>query len=369
MLINIQFNHFHLWNSLDYTYSELKDRLIQLYYPFKDIYTSNKKIKIRERISRIRKVNKSNFKFFYKLRNKILVKKSKKDSDVDIALENILTLNLYQYVILFFLSIQPSETIRYSLLQDINKYVFPQAKLSPASFYNTLDRLEKLGLVEMTQSNNGRVKSVKGTSKIKQVLQIIGQYGALLSFNPEIIFGEYLPIFENYIKLGKVKSILFIDLDEFFDVGFTSLLKEHSEEFYLLADNESFEKYQSRTSQQMFQTQVLNGKIREPDKIFDVVFIVDFCIKDDFYGMNTKSLLQEALRVTRSNGLVIIHGQDEFPTTNNFILDSMVKNFQNNPFVITIKEETFTEVITSVSPFEPEFYNSNGFLIAKIKVS
>ena len=105
-------------------------------------------------------------------------------SNQEIKLEDILSLNIYQLVIIFFLSIQLSETVRYSLLQDVNKNLFSNAKLSASSFYNTLDRLEKLGLVEMNQSGNERVKNVKGTSKIKDVLQIVSTYATFLSFNP-----------------------------------------------------------------------------------------------------------------------------------------------------------------------------------------
>lgn len=290
-------------------------------------------------------------------------------SKQEIRLDDILSLNIYQLVIIFFLSIQLSETVRYSLLQDVNKYLFSNAKLSASSFYNTLDRLEKLGLVEMTQSGNERVKSVKGTPKIRDVLQIVSMYATFLSFNPGIIFDEYLPIFESFVHLGTVKNILFIDFDEFFDIGFTSLLNKHTEEFFILADNDSFEKYKNRSNKPIYQTQVINGKIREPDKIFDAVYIVDFHTIEDFYGMNEKELLQEAVRVTKSQGVVIIHGSNELPVTDNIVIDSMVDNLKTNPLMITMNEKSFLTTVTEISPVKPLFYTSKGFLIAKLQIN
>ena len=68
---------------------------------------------------------------------------------MDIKLEDILSLDIPQLMILFFLSMQITETVRYTLLQDLNKFVFSEAKLSASSFYNTLDKLERLGLLEV----------------------------------------------------------------------------------------------------------------------------------------------------------------------------------------------------------------------------
>ena len=290
----------------------------------------------------------------------------KNNTELDIQLDDILTLNIYQMVILFLMSLQLTETVRYSLLQDINKFIFPGAKLSPSSFYNTLNRLEKLGFIEITNGGKSRVKSIKGTHKIRQALEIISKYTALLSFNPDLIFGEFLPIFETFIKIGQVNQVLFIDLDEFFDLGFTTLLKEHSKEFFIVADDESFEKYQNRSSEKIFQSQILNGKIREPDNIFDVVFIADFHLKNDFYGLDEKSLIKEALRVTKTNGQIIILATEELPKTNNLLLDSIAVNLRNNPFMVAIDKESFFDIINTTSPVKPKYYHENGFILAKI---
>ena len=54
-----------------------------------------------------------------------------KKSDIEVSkkeikLEDILSLDIPQIMILFFLSVLKAETVRYTLLQDLNKYFFKQ---------------------------------------------------------------------------------------------------------------------------------------------------------------------------------------------------------------------------------------------------
>lgn len=290
-------------------------------------------------------------------------------SEKKIELDDILSLDISQIMILFFLSFQISDTVRYTLLQDLNKFVFPEAKLSASSFYNTLDKLEKLGLLDMKKNKTGRVKSIRGRPEIKNVLSIISQYTSIISIDLGSILTDFIAILDNSMNNSPINNLLLIDIEEFYDFGLTTILKRYSEEVFLLSDDESFARYSNRGFKQVHQSQIINGKIREPDKIFDCVFILDFQIKNDIYGMNEKALLTEALRVTKKDGLIIVIGMDELPITNNFILDSVLQKVQKSSFFNVINLDLFKDLIRSVSHFEPEFINVKGMIIAKIKVA
>ena len=288
--------------------------------------------------------------------------------ETEIKLEDILSLDIPQLMILFFLSVQITETVRYTLLQDLNKFVFSEAKLSASSFYNTLEKLERLGLLEVKKNKSGRVKSIRGKPNIKNVLNIISQYTTILSFDVDLLFTEYIPVLEKFVNISHVNNLLFIDIEEFFDFGITTLLKKFTQELFLLADDESFERYRNRGLKQVHQSQAINAKIREPDKIFDAVIIMDYQQKNNFYGMNEKTVLAEAIRVTKSQGIIVVVGMEELPVTNNFFLVSVVRRMRKNPLFTVIKNDIFKEVITSASPVVPEFSNSNGMLLAKINI-
>ena len=188
-----------------------------------------------------------------------------------------------------------------------------------------------------------------------------------MGLDADLLFTEYMPMLEKFINVSHVNSLLFIDIDEFFEFGITTLLKKYTQELFLLADDESFERYRNRGLKQVHQSQVINTKIREPDNIFDIVIIMDYQQKSNFYGMNEKTILAEAIRVTKSQGLIIVIGMDELPVTNNFFLDSVVQKVNKNPLFTVIKDEVFKEIITSSSPVKPEFSNIKGMLMAKIK--
>ena len=95
---------------------------------------------------------------------------------------------------------------------------------------------------------------------------------------------------------------------------------------------------------------------------------MDFQKKDNFYGMNEKTLLEEAIRVSKTNGLIVILGTEDFPITNNIVLDSIAENLKKNPFMSSIDKQSFIEIITSTSPVKPDFYTSKGFLISKLQI-
>jgi hypothetical protein len=212
--------------------------------------------------------------------------------------------------------------------QKFNQFLKSKKKFSSSSFYYSLDNLEGKGLVKFNKDKNNRVESVEATRYTEilnsTVLKHIIKFGILVPeqdrFLTEII-KEAIKLIED----KKFGNILYIWFREFIKPEFIKVFSAITENLFILSREKTFENATKFGLNDVQSTSLFNGTIRESDNFFDAV-IVPYHYKDEsVLGITKQQILKEAFRITKSNGVVIIHGFVPIPNIEHGILNIFTK--------------------------------------------
>jgi hypothetical protein len=212
--------------------------------------------------------------------------------------------------------------------QKFNQFLKSKKKFSSSSFYYSLDNLEGKGLVKFNKDKNNRVESVEATRYTEvlnsTVLKHIIKFGILVPeqdrFLTEII-KEAIKLIED----KKFGTILYIWFREFIIPEFMKVLSAMTENLFILSREKIFENATKLGLNNVQPTALFNGTIRESDNFFDAV-IVPYHYKDEsVLGITKQQILKEVFRITKSSGVVIIHGFVPIPNIDHGILNIFTK--------------------------------------------
>ncbi|MHA2006031.1 MAG: hypothetical protein ACXABO_00855 [Promethearchaeota archaeon] len=215
--------------------------------------------------------------------------------------------------------------------QKFTKFLKSKKKFSSSSFYNSLVNLQNKGLVKFNYENNNennKVESVEATRFTEllnnTVLKHIIRSGLLVpaqdKFLTEIV-KDAIKLIEN----RKFNTLLYIWFRDFIKAEFIDTLSTITENLFILSKKETFENAIKFGVKNIQRTAIFNDTIRESDNFFNAV-IMPYHYKDESsLGITKQQVLKEAFRITKSNGVVIIHGFVPIPNIDHGILNIFIK--------------------------------------------
>lgn len=271
---------------------------------------------------------------------------------------------LQLYIISLLISFGPKEPIRFELLNQINEFLFKNKPISPSKFYNGMNKLKKKGLINY-QAETGNIKRVKATPLAKILVNQFNLLMLLGSIDFENVIKQILPKIIEFIKMEHCQSFLLIHFQELFiDEIFRDFYLKYSKELYILATDQSYERYIKREIP-VHQSKFHHTKkmIREVTHTFDMTFLVRYHPTTQIFGLSEKELLQEGMRVTKSEGKIVVLAIEEIPESNNFFLDGFRRSIQNYPLFASINEERLRSDLIESGLKEVQIKNFDGVLI------
>ncbi|MFX0015375.1 MAG: hypothetical protein ACFE98_12345 [Candidatus Hermodarchaeota archaeon] len=255
------------------------------------------------------------------------------------------------------------------MLNQINDVFFQEKPLHRSTFYNSLKRLKEKNFVSFKEdSRSGKTKSVQITPLGKIATNMITQMMIFTIWDIGTLLQELVPEVIAKTEMTPVHLSLLIHFDELLNVElFDEFYYPYSEELYVLADDNYFERYLKRGITRIHQSKFQNNLIREPNDFFDNTFLIRYR-KTKKFGISEKEMLHEALRVTKSNGKLIIITISDIPRSDHFIPDSFGQFINNNPFFFSISEEELLSDLKEEGLQKINIWNIKGVLIVSAKV-
>ncbi|MFX1286833.1 MAG: hypothetical protein ACFFB5_24555, partial [Promethearchaeota archaeon] len=161
----------------------------------------------------------------------------------------------------------------------------------------------------------------------------------------------------------KFDSILVISQEASLDVHVYPIIERYAKHLHVVATDDSFQKYILPYSSEIHQTKILGGKIREPDKDFDACYLSSYQTRKEFFDLSSIKLLREAVRVTKSAGLVIVASFSIPKKVNHFIIDSFIELVSSNPLIATISKDEVFRDLTQVGLKNVSVTEFNGVIL------
>jgi len=284
--------------------------------------------------------------------------------DTFTGFDDVIDLSISQVFILLMISAFPEGTVRYTVLQSINSYLSPQKRISASSFYNSLNKLERKGFLEFSADSMGNISLVHLTPKSDNAFKQIGSLFSFTGFNFRSFFPEIASFIINQLGVTQeVDSILVISQEASLDVHAYPIIERYAKHIHVVAANDSFQKYVLPYSSEIHQTKILSGKVREPDKDFDACYLTSYQKRKEFFNLSSTELLKEAVRVTKSAGLVIVASFSIPPKVNHFIIDSFIELVASNPLIANISKDEIFHDLTTVGLKDVSVTEFNGVVL------
>ncbi|MHA2087427.1 MAG: hypothetical protein ACW972_04070 [Promethearchaeota archaeon] len=250
--------------------------------------------------------------------------------------------------------------------QKFYQFLNGKKKFSSSSFYYSLDNLEGKGLVKFNKDKNNKVESVEATKYTEvlnsTVLKHIIKFGILVpeqdKFLTEIV-KEAIKLIED----KKFGTLLYIWFRDFIKIEFLNIFSAMAENLFMLSREKTFENVAKFGLNNVQPTALFNGTIRESDNFFDAV-IVPYHYKDEsVLGVTKQQILKEVFRITKSTGVVIIHGFVPIPNIEHGILKIFVKWVKEiYKGVVFYTEEEFQNELLNAGANKAETFLYKGHL-------
>jgi DNA-binding PadR family transcriptional regulator len=259
----------------------------------------------------------------------------------------------------------PLGVIRYAILQSLNSLLSPNSKISASSFYHSLEKLEKLGLLEFLKDEKGKITLVKTTEKTNEALAQVGNVLVMSGINISETISDLSTQILDIIDLeSSVDLALIISKDLSLDLHLYPVAEQYAKRIHCVASNIDFNRYIVPYSEKINQTKVINRKMREPDNEFDLTFLPTYFPSDDFFEMSDDEFWQEVVRVTKPQGQIIVLSFKEIKKQDNFILDSIIDLFSSNPLIYFTTKEKIKDSMTKAQIKDINIVDLNGVLLA-----
>ena len=292
-----------------------------------------------------------------------------KENLEEISIETVLNLSVTQIIMLQLLEQNLKIPVRFALLQDLNDFILdPKHEISPSSFYNSLKKLEGLGLIQ-TLKGKGKKIGLKSTSKAKKAIRLINKFtlpwavslNELLSnMIPELIQKVGLPTEES----EKADNLIILSFDGRMDPNMYRYFQDNwSKEIYFLADDITTKKLKKRGIIGFHQSK-FTYKIREANDFFDACAIYHYQRGMNIYGIENKELLKELNRVMKPGGALVVQTVAPLPNVGNVYIDSLAELYSSQPFFYSCKEEDLVQDLRDAGFKDVDSMEHKGFIFS-----
>jgi len=244
-------------------------------------------------------------------------------------------------------------------------------KFSSSSLYYSLDNLEKKGLVKFNYDKKDRVESVEATQYteilINTILKHIIEFGLIEAeqskFLPEII--KEVVEEKVFSDLGDKKfgTMLYIWFSNFINIKCINIFSTLTNNLFILSNKEAFGNISKLGLENVQNTSLFSNTIRESDNFFDGVFVPYHFRNTNFKDVSKESILAEAFRIVKENGVVIIHSYTNVPDIDHAFLNiftKWVKNIYTD--VEFYSEKAFKDELLKAGAKEADVFVYKGHL-------
>jgi SAM-dependent methyltransferase len=273
--------------------------------------------------------------------------------------------------------------VRHVLYLEVNKYIRQEEKslemiklseperlfyesieekrdLSTASFYNNLENLERLGLINFNRTKEGKIKTVGPTQLTNSVLNTI--LAGLFNLRIEYIKKLYMNIKDFILsKLDKTQfsSILNVILSKNVQDTYLKSIRDISKEIFILTTDDLREILERMNLKNLkFSRVIKSNKIREPEDIFDLAIVPVYLKEPNFHNFTRIKILKELKRVVKPGGYVILlNGLEIAPSENIFMKELVdIYHYVFDEIIFT-KKQIEDDIKEAIFPFCYKFEN------------
>jgi Fe2+ or Zn2+ uptake regulation protein len=244
-------------------------------------------------------------------------------------------------------------------------------KISTSSFYNSLKNLEGKGLVKSNRDENHKITSVEATQYTEVLINTISKHVirfGLIEAEKNKIFPDIIKeVIENEIlnpnKGKKAGTALYVSFGDDVNTKCIKNLFKTTDNLFLLLKKEIFEKISNIGLENIKNTSIFNNTIREPDNFFDIVIIPYHFKTTDIEDISKETILKEAFRIIKDDGVVLIHGYTELPNIEHALL-SVYINWVKNVYIDTetSSETKFKELLLESGANQAKVFVYKGHL-------
>ena len=240
-------------------------------------------------------------------------------------------------------------------------------KLSTGSFYYSLEKLEKRGLL-ITNGKTGKV-SINPTQFTNYIPKLLLKF---LINNNIMDSNEYR---DNFFKLilKKIEHIHFdrtlsIWLSEYVPLSITNQLSDFTKEMYILSKNELKKSNNNKNTDKYRYTEIIGGLFREREDFFDASFIPVYKKNPKFFNMTRTKILNEVIRVTKPHGYIILVSIADIKITDNVFINELIKLYKAAYINRTFTEEELLTDMGDVGLTDIDVFKHQGLLIGIAKI-
>ncbi|MFX1569285.1 MAG: hypothetical protein ACFFCV_13055 [Promethearchaeota archaeon] len=260
------------------------------------------------------------------------------DTFLNYSIADFIDLSLVEVLTLQFLLRQSVPVVRHTLYLEVSQFLqseslsldtidtrklsssekrylqFLQNRkiISTSSFYNNLSNLEKRGLIKSNYNKKGKVETIEITNLTSPFLELVLQH--FVRFGVRTLYPAMLIMKEAILeKLGKdrFENVLIVWLNDYIDIKLMRIVYDICDSMFILSKNNFIKDLANNGMKNVKFSSIYGEMIREPNKIFDLVFFPFYYRNTVLSGLTITDLLKEAVRVTKKNATVIITAQSK----------------------------------------------------------
>ncbi len=287
-----------------------------------------------------------------------------------ITLDELMGLSMAELVFLQHLLNYSGSVVRFALLQEINAYMVREKKISPSSFYHSLNKLHEKGFVTFEKAEDEKISAVKATPLARLALAEASRIlliGAIdvYSFSKRLL-NQVLKQFQVDQELN---TVLLVPMDLFVSVKIINLVGSFTNNPYVLASEQQFDRLKIRgLAENMEQSKLSGGRIREPNDYFDAVVLFRWGPSEPMYRISREKLIEELVRVLKPGGLFFVSGMKKIVKTHHFLLDGIAEALSNAYFLQEISEEDLKDDLEKFGFVDITFLEYEGLLVSRARI-
>ncbi|MHA2168811.1 MAG: hypothetical protein ACXAB7_02760 [Candidatus Kariarchaeaceae archaeon] len=288
-------------------------------------------------------------------------KPSKRKKSQTVTLDDIIDLSVIELYILNLLVRLGSNAVRFSVFNEVNAQL-SSSKISRSSFYNSLQKLEKKGFVIVLDNPKGKGSTVQATQLAREAIKqsnIFSIWGSIDLQQITVQISEQLT--EQFRDIPITKQIL-VSCDELASIETLNILEQSAKQTYILSDDKLYETYQNR-GLELPQTRFEEGIIREPDNFFDRGIISKYHGSIELFDITASELLKEVVRVVKPGGYIVLTSFDEFPKTDNLILDSVMSDLLTQAYFTPSTRESLKKDMENAGINDVKSHGYRGYIV------
>jgi hypothetical protein len=293
------------------------------------------------------------------------------DQEISSSLENVLDLSLTDIYIMQNLILLPGPIPRTLFLEYVNSCCTDQGvkEIPTSSFYHRLEKLHQRGFI--TIIGKGKAQKIQENDLTREVLRSVNNLAMSGLYQTDLNNQSQETTPQLIAKLNLTKqfeSALMVNAQDMMNVPTFSMIGDLTKKLYILANDDYFERFQKLSEigfpSEISQTRYVEGKIREADDFFETTLIINYNKTENYLEYPLSYWLQEAYRVTKPGGLMVVHAISELPESNHVLLNCILKDVKQSFITKVINEDQLVSDLSQTGLNNIQSTNHNGILLA-----